>query len=418
MTNARSALCRAMMPFVALFFWAFTPALLGQTAGSTQVGQLAELTASDGFAFQAFGSSIAMSRSTIVVGAPTLIGGLPEAAYVFVNLGSTWLQTAKLSAGLTEGAFGYSVAIAGDTIVAGTPGAGNGQGAVYVFVKPAGGWRDMPPTAQLTVPHQNLSQKFGDSVAISSDGTTIVGGGEGDGGLGSGAAYVFVKPVRGWQDTNVPTATLSSTSATDLGNSVAVSGDGKTVAAGSLGQNQLGVGYVFTMPQGGWQSGGPVATLTNSDRGVPGDAFGYSVAVSPFGNTIVVGDPGKAAYVFIRPKTGWKSMTQTAELRVIAHEADTQLGWSVALFGNVILAGAPDIFIGQENPGAAFAYLEPLGGWANTSMPNLSVTSSDGASKDGFGEAVALSGNFGVVGAPQHAVNGNAEQGSAYIFGP
>jgi len=50
-------------------------------------------------------------------------------------------------------------------------------------------------------------------------------------------------------------------------------------------------------------------------------------------------------------------------------------------------------------------------------MPNLSVTSSDGASGDGFGEAVALSGTFGVIGAPQHAVNGNTEQGAAYIFG-
>jgi hypothetical protein len=289
------------------------------------------------------------------------------------------------------------------------------QGAVYVFVEPSGGWRDTPPIATLTVPTNGGGVFLGDSVSISADGATIVAGAE-NYGDGFGAALVFLKPAGGWADTNEPTAILSSPSAVGLGNSVAVSGDGDTVAAGSIGLHELGAAYIFTKPETGWQNESPVATLTNSDQGVE-DAFGYSITASPTGNTIVVGDPGKAVYVFDRPKTGWQTMTQTAELTVLAHELDTQLGWSVALFGNVILAGAPNIFIGHENPGAAFAYIKPLGGWVNTSMPNLPVTSSDGASRDGFGQSVALNGNIGIIGAPGHAVNGNAEQGAAYIFG-
>jgi hypothetical protein len=408
MSDPRSALRPAFLLFLGVLLPALTSVLAAQTDANARVRQLAELTAPDGFTFQAFGSSVAMSGGTVVAGAPTQIGGSPEGAYVFVKTGGSWVQAAELNDGLTEGAFGASVAIGGGTIAVAS------VGAVYVFVEPASGWADMPPTAVLSV--AGGPENFAQSVSISADGATVVAGAVGLGGPGSGAAYIFVRPADGWASVSEPTATLSYSAAWALGNSVAISGDGNTVVAGSIGESALGMAYVFTKPHGGWRSESPAATLTNSDQGVE-DAFGYSVAVSPTGSTIVIGDPGKAVYVFDRPTGGWRTMTQTAELTVVAHEVDTQLGWSVALSGNVILAGAPDIFIGHQNPGAAFAYLKPSGGWANTSNPNLSVTSSDGASGDGFGEAVALSGTFGIVGAPQHAVNGNAEQGAAYIFG-
>jgi len=323
----------ALRPAILLFFAALLPSALpaAQIHTNARIGELAELTAADGFTFQAFGSSVAVSGSTVVVGAPTLIGGSPEAAYVFVKPGGAWLQAAELTDGLAEGAFGTSVAIGGDTVAVAS------VGAVYVFVEPAGGWQDTPPIATLTV--AGGQAEFADSVSISTDGTTLVAGASSNGDS-TGAAYIFVKPRGGWANTNVPTAVLSSPSAVGLGNSVAISGDGNTVAAGSTGLHELGAAYVFTKPQSGWRSESPVATLTNSDQGVE-DAFGYSVAVSPTGSTIVVGDPGKAVYVFDRPTSGWRTMTQTAELTVVAHELDTQLGWSVALFGNVIWRGHP-----------------------------------------------------------------------------
>ena len=398
------------------FKFIFTLLVLHGTL-SGRVVQLAELAASDGAVGDQFGPSLAISGDTIAVGTSPFF--TPETGvYVFTRSGSSWAQVAKLTDGVMHDGLGGSVAIGGNTIVAGAPGTDESQGAASVFLKPAGGWRDMTPTAQLSVPPMAQAQKFGLSVAISGDGTTVVGGAEGDCSCpGEGAVYVFVKPQGGWQTTNVPTATLSSSSAVSLGNSVAISGDGKTVAAGSIGEGSVGLAYVFTMLQAGWQNEGPVATLSNSDQGFE-DAFAYSIAVNPTGSAIAVGDPGKAVYVFVRPSRGWRTMKQTAELTVVAHEVDTRLGWSVALVGNAILAGAPSIFIGHSDPGAAFGYVKPPGGWVNTSQPNLSVTSSDGASKDGFGSAVAPSGNFGVVGAPGHAVNGNAEQGAAYVFGP
>jgi hypothetical protein len=60
-----------------------------------------------------------------------------------------------------------------------------------------------------------------------------------------------------------------------------------------------------------------LAKLTSSD-GQADDRFGFSVAVS--GDTVVVGlssadgSGHNAAYVFVKPSTGWANMTETAEL--------------------------------------------------------------------------------------------------------
>ncbi|HLW88142.1 MAG TPA: FG-GAP repeat protein [Terriglobales bacterium] len=388
----------------------------------SQVRQLAELTASDGIGFDAFGSAVAASGNTVVVGAPRPDVGGPGAAYVFVKSANSWPQAAELVGNGTYEEFGYSVAISSGTIVVGAPHSGSAAhpGAVYVFVEPPGGWSSQPPTAVLKAPTSPDEAVLGDSVSIGADGTTIIAGAEGIGGPGTGAVYVFEKPAGGWVDTSEPTATLSSTAAWALGNAVAISSDGSTVVSGSIGQDQKGVAYVFTKPQGGWQSEGPVAALAGSDESFV-DAFATAVAIDAKGDTVAVGSPGHGsagtAYVFVRPVGGWQNAAQNAELTV-SSQTHLGLGASLVATKGLILAGASGAFIGHQRIGAVFGYIEPPHGWANTSQPRGSVTSSDGESGDGFGWAVALSGNLAVVGAPGHEVNGNVQQGAAYVFGP
>jgi hypothetical protein len=382
-----------------------------------QVRQLAELAAPDGAAFDQFGYSVAMARTTIVVGAPKPIEGGEAYVYVFVRSGGTWKLAAELQDGAKDDDLGVSVSISGDggTIVVGAPDSAS-DGTAYVFVKPEGGWQDSAPTAALTVSGGQIT--LGVSVAISADGTTIVVGADDDRGLGPGAVYVFSKPASGWVNASEPTATLSSSSAVGLGNAVAISADGGTVAAGSIGLHEKGVAYVFTKPQAGWQSEGPLAELTGSDESFA-DAFATAIAVDARSDTVAVGSPGHGsagtAYVFVRPGGGWQNATQNAELTV-ASRTHIGLGASLAATNSLILTGAEGAFIGKKQQGAVFAYVKPPSGWVNTSQPRGSVTSSDGASRDAFGASVAFSGNLGVVGAPQHTVNGNAEQGAAYIF--
>ena len=106
-----------------------------------------------------FGSSVAISGDTIVVGS----GG--AVTYVFVRAGSNWAQQAYLEASNIEGDdyFGaYTLAISGDTIVVGAPGEAsnatgvNGDqsnnsaqfaGAAYVFVREGTNWTQQLPAA-------------------------------------------------------------------------------------------------------------------------------------------------------------------------------------------------------------------------------------------------------------------------------
>src|SRR5262245_15934192 len=83
-----------------------------------------KLTASDGAAFDFFGVSVAVSGSTVVVGASRdAIGGnsFQGSAYVFNLRGGSWVETQKLTAsdGAADDRFGYSVAVSGSTVVVG-----------------------------------------------------------------------------------------------------------------------------------------------------------------------------------------------------------------------------------------------------------------------------------------------------------
>ena len=100
----------------------------------------AKLTASDAAAGDAFGFSVAVSGDTAVIGAifDDDAGSFSGSAYVFTRSGTTWTEQAKLTA--SDGAwgdlFGNSVAISGDTLLVGAYGdddLGDGSGSAYVF---------------------------------------------------------------------------------------------------------------------------------------------------------------------------------------------------------------------------------------------------------------------------------------------
>ena len=79
------------------------------------------------------GQSVAISGNTLVTGDEYHDG--TGAAYVFTKAGGNWYQTAELQpADIANGdSFGQAVAISGSTIVVGAQGKWNGAGAAYVF---------------------------------------------------------------------------------------------------------------------------------------------------------------------------------------------------------------------------------------------------------------------------------------------
>jgi len=126
-----------------------------------------------------FGTSVALDGDTLVVGAPSsTAGGIAGAGlvFVFVRTGDIWTLDAELTPPnpVNLAHFGESVAIDGDAIVIGEPGAYAGavlDEYVYVFVRDGGVWTEQ---AQLIPSDGDNGDYFG--VAVDLDGDTLVVG--------------------------------------------------------------------------------------------------------------------------------------------------------------------------------------------------------------------------------------------------
>ena len=387
------------------------------------------LTASDGAAGDTLGASIAISGNTLVVGAPRDdVGANADqgSAYVFTRSLGVWSQQARLTAadGAAGDLFGTTVAISGDTIVVGAPYddhlglpdpypyTGADLGSVYVFMRSAGVWSQEARLTPIDVFDATL---FGMSVAISGN-TVVVGipfANEPSATyIEVGSANIFTRSAGVWSpDARLTPGDLNSFS--QFGTSVAISEDAVVVGAphhdGAGGPfADTGSAYVFTSSAGVWSQ---QVRLNASDAG-PAHRFGQSVGIS--GNTVVVGaplhedyqDPGRA-YVFTLNEGVWSPQTLTAS---DGAAVDT-FGNTVAIDGDSIVVGAllHDVD-GNLDQGSAYVFARNAGVWSQQA-----ITASDGDASDTFGSSVAIEGNTLVVGAQGHDL-GAADQGSAYVY--
>ncbi len=402
----------------------------------------ARLTASDGADNDLFGS-VAVDGDTIVVGALLDdIGANTDqgSAYVFVKPSGGWSgplnEQARLFA-LDGGAgdhFGLQVAVSGDTIVVGAREddiAGRvDQGSAYVFVRPPGGWSGpLTQSAKLTASDGAASDQFGGAVAISGD-TVVVGARLDDiscvpACINLGRAYVFVKPIAGWSGNVTQNATLNPPIAAgdEFGNSVAIDGDTIAVGAWLEGPSDRGRVYVFVKPVAGW-SGDLFTNTRLAPVGLEEDVlFGVSVGVS--GDTIVVGayldniganaDQG-SAYVFVKPAGGWSTMAPNATLTASDGAAFDRFGERVAISGDTVVVAARFDDVGPNpDQGSVYTFVKPATGWNGPLTQHEKLTASDGAASDLFGN-VGVSGATIVVGATADDVGVYIDHGSAYVF--
>src|SRR5262245_58624713 len=320
------------------------------TRSGTTWRQQAELTASDGEANDFFGSSVAIDGDTLVAGAPGA-DGFKGAAYVFTRSDTDWTeqQILAISDGAAEDQFGISVAIDADTLVAGAPGADGRKGAAYVFMRSEA---DFPLQQKLTATNSEPIGSFGSSVAI--DGNTVVVGapfGFFDVGFFEGTAYVFERSGADWTQQAILTHGAGESFVT-FGVSVAIDVDTVVVGADVGDISGIGAAFVFTRSGKTW----PEQAKLMANDGAFFDFFGSSVAIDV--NTLVVGAIGAdgvaadsgAAYVFTRSGTTW---TQRQKLTASDGEAEDSFGASVAIEGDTLVAGAPR----DDAKGAAFVFV-------------------------------------------------------------
>lgn len=380
--------------------------------------------------------SLSFAAITLVV---TSFVNLPDSARSQAKgLADLYAQSAKLTVeGAGGGAhFGTWVAVDGNVIAVGAPEADvDGvvdAGAVYVYVRTAGGWSDMVQTAVLTASDKRAGDGFGRAVAMDGD-TIVVGAPTADpGGVSNaGAAYYYTKPIGGWAGTLTETGKLFASDnevEDDFGFSVAIDGDVIAIGAPDVdvgAEAWAGVVYLYLNPGTGWSGVSEAARLYASD-GLEGDWFGYSVDID--GDVIAIGskysDPGLlyaagSAYVFEKPLSGWVTMTESAKLLDSTPAANDRFGGRIGISGDVIVIGAdgddPD---GNIDAGAAFVFEKPAGGWTGQYYETALLTSANKESNawKGFGISAAILGDVIVVGSCLQDASGLSDAGVAYIF--
>jgi hypothetical protein len=306
----------------------------------------ANITASNTDPGDAFGFSVKLSAdgNTLAVGAPneassanTIEGNATDnsasgtgAVYVFVRATNNWTQQSYIKASNSNALdfFGWAIALSadGNTLAVGAYGedsnantingnetnnSASSSGAAYVFVRNSGTWSKQ---AYVKASNTDAQDRFGWSVALSADGSTLavgaygedsnantINGNEADNGTSlSGAVYVFGRTGTSWAQQAYVKA--SNTGTDDrLGWSVALSADGNSLMVGAYGEDSNATGvqgeqtdnslqdsgavYFYARKSGSWTQQVYVkATNTGAS-----DRFGASLALSADAKTMAVG---------------------------------------------------------------------------------------------------------------------------------
>lgn len=393
-------------------------------------------------------------------------------------LNGSWNEQAYVKASNTNATdwFGQSVALSadGNTLAVGAIGEDSNAvginsnqldntaanaGAVYVFTRSGTTWSQ---NAYLKPQNTAAGDSFGTRVALSADGTTLAvsatgedsaetgtsGTGADNTAANAGAVYIFNRVNSAWQLNTYVKA--SNTEAGDqFGYSLALSGDGSTLAVGTWNEssnatgingNQLdnsaanaGAVYVFARTTLYAWSQQSYIKGSNTEAG---DQFGLSVSLSADGNLLVASANAEdssatgingnqsdnsasnsgAVYVFARNASTW---TQESYLKASNAESADTFGRTVAISsdGSTIAVGAD----GEDSnsagvngtqsdntlsgAGAAYIFTRNNASWTQLSY----VKASNPDANDDFGRVLALSGNGLIlaVSAPLEDGNGS-----------
>lgn len=348
-------------------------------------------------------------------------------------------------------------------------------GAVYVFTRKG---TTVAQQAYIKASNPGEGANFGSSVALSADGNTLavaayyeanaatgINGSQSDRSIPeAGAVYIFTRAGTSWsQQAYIKASNTGNAAVGDgfaegdqFGYSLALSGDGNTLAVGAIGEdsnatgingdqsdnsmNQSGAAYVFTRSGSAWSQ----QAYIKSSMTRPNVLFGYSIGVSGNGNTLAVAeydaDRGKGAlYVLTRTGGTW---SHQARIQADNAENGDSLGYSMAISedGNTIAAGAADedCLIPGVNPagcdkdqpsdtsaGAAYVFARNGTTWSQQAF----IKSSNPHKSDWFGVRIAISGDGSTVAVSaaqedgkSRGINGNqaelgaSEAGAVYFY--
>jgi len=423
--------------------------LLGSAAAASATEYLeTEVTANDAAAGDWFGYAVAISRNTIIVGAPfdDDAGAWSGGAYIFERTAAgsgSWEQVKKLVASDAAAGdeFGFSVTTSGNTVVVGAPDDGDSgasSGAAYVFERDVGGSNNWGQVKKITASDAATGDRFGYAVAISSN-TIIVGARlDDDAGESSGGAYIFEREAGGsnnWGQVK-KLAASDATEGDEFGFSVTIERD--TIVVGApFRSGSAGSAYVFERNFEGAENWGQVTRLGAGDADA-GDQFGFSVSVSAA--TAVVGarystvtvevddnyweepvkvrlDNAGSVYFFDRDLGGAENWGQRKKRTAFNARAGDQFGFAVSNLESRAIVGSR--IAGDRRSGGAYVFERDRGARNRWGFVKR-LDASNQARWDQYGFDVAVSSNAVVVGAPntdsECPSDQDCDSGSIYIY--
>ncbi len=337
-----------------------------------------------------FGSAVALSGTSLVVGSPgAFIDSVNSGKVtVFDYASNAWTPVTDFGEGNAHAdeAFGLSVAASGKTMIVGAPNASSNRpfviGAAYVFEAVADGWSEraafVPPSSS------EFLTGFGSAVAL--DGTTAVVNSPNDNSGNAneyGAVYVYTQNGNDWQqEARIGSGNILN----QFGNSLGLVADTLAVGDPVFGnQEQAGRVRMFARANDTWTEQAMIQPIESANN----DQFGHSLAMTA--DTMIVGAPGAnvgiesaagAAYVFQLTVTGWQ---EQARLVAPTPLQNTQFGWSVALAGDTAVVGT-ELY---QSVGAAYVFKRSGGAW----MLVATLSPTGGPLLQSYGAPVAISGD-------------------------
>jgi hypothetical protein len=307
------------------------------------------------------------------------------------------------------GQFGFSVALSadGETALVGGFADHEFAGAAWVFTRSGETWAQQG--GKLTGSGAIGPSQFGQSVRLSSDGNTALIGGPRDNGL-VGAAWVFTRSGTTWSQQGAKlTGSGEIGNEAAFGRNVALSPSGNTALIGGFRDNkQLGAAWVFTRSGETWAQQAKLTASGETGEGL----FGWSLGLSSDGNTALIGGPLDkrpvgAAWVFTRSGETW---AQQAKLTASGGSEDGEFGYGVALSadGNTALIGGP---ADKAGVGAALVFTRSGEMWTQQG-PKLTGAGATKPAWFGYGVALSSDGNTALIG----GFKDNSEVGAAWVF--
>jgi ethanolamine utilization microcompartment shell protein EutS len=301
--------------------------------------------------FETFGRAVALDDNVLAVGQPSTLGTNPAAVYIYTNSGGIWSLQQKIVEvnPVVPGSFGSALDISGTDLAVGNPGESsdtNSSGAVYVYTEIGNTWQLQ---AKLKPNDPANSLLFGNSVAI--DGDTVLAGTLRD------AAYVFTRTGTNWSQQQKLVAPPLEPSA-GFGAQVALEGDVAAITGQqTINGTNNGAVYVFNRTGTTWNLA-QILTLPGTETNfVFANSVAIrdgEIVVGLPGRSVDGLDAAGTVAIFQFNGTSW---VFAQEVAATDHQAGALLGASVDVGGAGIIAGAPGFEeVGRSGKGAAYIF--------------------------------------------------------------